>query len=144
MVSNEELAERFYAALNAHDSKKVGEQLTEDVNYWEANLPEPIHGRRAVEEHFEQNWKAFPETSMQVVNRVVSGDWTADEVEWTGTNSGPIKTPTQTIPATGKQAKMWLMAVTKRSGDKVSGVRVYYDQVGLLAQLGLMEPPGSE
>jgi predicted ester cyclase len=145
MVSNETLADGFLAALNAHDANKLGTYLTDDVNYWEANLPEAIHGREAVEEHFRQSWESFPDASLKSINRVQSGDWFADELEWTGTNTGPITLgPEQTVPATGKSAKAWFVAVGKTSGDKVSEMRAYYDNVGFLAQLGLMDQPGSE
>ena len=49
----------------------------------------------------------------------------------------------QTIPATGKQAKRWFVAVAERAGDKISNMRIYYDNLPFLAQFGLMEQPGS-
>ncbi|MFQ5908771.1 MAG: ester cyclase [Thermoplasmata archaeon] len=145
MVSNEELADGFIAALLAQDAKKAGEFLSEDVDYWEANLPEPLKGREAVEAHLNQNWGTFTDTSIKVINRVTSGDWQADEMEWTGKNTGELQiSPDQTVPATGKQATAWVMAVGKKSGDKISDMRVYYDNLAVLAQLGLMEQPGSD
>jgi hypothetical protein len=144
MASWNELSDGYLAALEAQDAKKAGEYLTEDVTYWEANLPEPIHGREAVEAHLKQGWESFTDTHLKVVNRVESGEWGSDEGEWTGTNTGPLPMPDQTIPATGKQGKLWWVAIGKRSGDKLSELRVYYDNVTLFAQLGLMEPPGSE
>lgn len=145
MVSNEELADGFIAALTAQDVKKAGEYLTEDVDYWEANLSEPLKGREAVEAHFRQNWGTFSETSIKVINRVTSGDWQADEMEWTGKNTGELQiSPDQAVPATGKRATAWVMAVGKVSGDKISDMRVYYDNLSVLAQLGLMEQSGSD
>ncbi|MFQ5553498.1 MAG: ester cyclase [Thermoplasmata archaeon] len=142
MKNWEELSDGFLAALQAQDENKAVEYLTDDVNYWEANMQEPIHGVEAVKDHFRQNWGSFTETQFKVVNRIVSGDWGTDEGEWTGTNTGPIETPDQTIPATGKQARLAWVAVGKRSGDKLSELRVYYDNVSVFAQLGIM--PGSE
>ncbi|MFQ6012947.1 MAG: ester cyclase [Thermoplasmata archaeon] len=144
MVSIEELAEGFNAALNAHDATKIGEHVAEDITYWEANLPEPINGREAVEAHFRANWEAFPDASIRVVNRLVSGDSLAEEGEWTGTNTGPIQMgPDQTVPATGKQARGAYVAVVETSDDKISSMRIYYDSMTFLAQLGLVEPPSS-
>ncbi|MFQ5919774.1 MAG: ester cyclase [Thermoplasmata archaeon] len=144
MASWEELSDGYLAALEARDEKKAGSYLTEDVNYWEANMPEAIHGREAVEAHLKENWDSFTDVHLKVLNRVESGEWGSDEGEWTGTNTGPIQMPNQTFPATGKQGKLWWVSIGKRSGDKLSELRVYYDGAGLFGQLGLMEPPGSE
>lgn len=144
MQTLSDIADEFNAAFNAHDVEKLGSFFTDDVNYWEANLPEAIHGREAVKAHMRQNWETFPDATIKVINRVVSGDWVADEVEWTGTNKGPIKLPDQTIPATGKQAKSWAVALVESSEGKVANMRIYYDNISFMAQLGLMEQPGSE
>ena len=141
MGSWEKLSDGFIAALQAQDADRAAEYLADDVNYWEANLQEAIHGVEAVTEHLKQNWGSFSETQFKVVNRVTSGDWGSDEGEWMGTNTGPIELPGQTIPATGKQAKLWWVAIGKRSGDKFSELRVYYDNAGVFAQLGIT--PGS-
>ena len=119
--------------------------MAEDLTYWEANLPEPINGRGAVEAPFRENWEAFPDPSVKVVNRLVSGDWLAEEGGWNGTNSGPIRMgPGQTTPATRKQARGSYVAVVETSGDKISSIRICHHNTTFLAQLGLMEPPGSE
>lgn len=128
----------FVKALNAHDAKTLGEQLAENVTYWEANLPAPITGRRAVEDHFRENWKPFPDASIKVVNRVASGDFVVDEVTWSGTHKGPLKTPQQTIPPTGKRVEGLAVGVAKVEKGKISRLSIYYDNMAYMAQLGLM------
>lgn len=92
-----------------------------------------------------ENWESFPDAHIRVVNRFVSGDWLADEGEWTATNTGPVKLgPDQTIRATGKAARSWFVAVAEKSGDKISTLRIYYDLLSVQSQLGLTEQPGSE
>ena len=136
------LADAFQKAVNAHDARKVGELLTEDVTYWEANLPAPIHGRKAVEEHFRENWKPFPDATIRSVNRIVSGDWVADESEWTGTHKGPIQAPGQPpIPATGKRVSGKAVAIARAEKGKVKQLSIYYDNMAFMAQLGLMPGP---
>jgi len=128
----------FVKALNAHDPKKLGEQLAENVTYWEANLPAPITGRKAVEDHFRENWKPFPDAAIKVVNRVASGDFVVDEVSWSGTHKGPLKTPKQTIPPTGKRVEGLAVGVAKVEKGKISRMSIYYDNLAYMAQLGLM------
>lgn len=139
------LAEAFYKAMNDHDATKMGEQLAENVMYWEATLPGPINGRKAVEEHFRANWGSFPDASVRLVNRIVSGDHVVDEMEWTGTHKGPIEVPGQpAIPATGKSAKSAGVAVVRTKEGKITDLKVYFDQLSVLSQLGLAPAPGSE
>lgn len=138
------LADAFNRAQNAHDAAKIGQQLAEDVVYWEANLQQPIKGRKAVEEHFRENWKAFPDASIKVANRILSGDWVAEEGDWTATNKGPLNVPGQPpLPATGKRVGGKYVAVAKAEKGKVASLNIYYDNLAFLSQLGLMSPPGS-
>lgn len=132
----------FLKALNAHDAAKVGEQLSENVTYWEANLPAPITGRKAVESHFRENWKGFPDAAVQVTNRIASGDWVVDEVTWSGTHKGPISAPGQTIPATGKRVQGLAVGIAKVEKGKISRMNIYYDNMAYLAQLGLLPGAG--
>jgi ketosteroid isomerase-like protein len=130
------------AAINAHDERKIAELCAEDVTYWEANLPTPIRGRQAVEAHFRENWKTFPDASIRSLNRIVSGDWVADESEWSGTHKGPIQAPGQPpIPATNRRASGKAVAIAHVQGGKVKTMNIYYDNMAFMAQLGLM--PGS-
>ena len=136
------VADAFLAAINAHDERKIGELMADDVAYWEANLPAPIKGRRAVEEHFRENWKPFPDATIKSLNRIVSGDWVTDESMWSGTHKGPIQAPGQPpIPPTNKRAQGKAVAVAHVQGGKVKSLNIYYDNMAFMAQLGLM--PGS-
>lgn len=144
MKTATQLAEAFTAALNAHDATKLGEQLAENVTYWEANLPAPLEGREAVEAHFQENWKAFPDATVRVVNRIAGGDWVVDEMLWSGTNEGSIEMPGQPpIPATGKRAEGPGVAVAKAEKGKIASLKVYYDNLAFLMQLGLAPTPES-
>jgi len=137
------VADAFENALNAHDIDGLGNLLADDVTYWEANLPGPLSGREAVKQHFRENWKSFSDSHLRLVNRVESGDWIADETEWTATHTGPINVPGQApIPATGKRMKGMAVAVGQTREGKVHRLNIYYDNMAFMAQLGLM--PGSQ
>ena len=138
------LSEAFMEASNRHDVAKMSEMLADNVSYWEANLPAPIKGRDAVAMHFRDNWKVFPDSNIKMLNRVESGDWVVDEVEWTGTQKGPINVPGQPpIPATNKRAMGKAVSVAKVTGGKIESLNIYYDNMAFLAQLGVMGAPGS-
>jgi predicted ester cyclase len=77
-------------------------------------------------------------------NRVVTDDQVAAEVEFTGTNSGPMQMApgAPTIPATGKKVMgKGTYFVRVRNGKGVE-VHSYPDGAGLMMQLGLVPPPG--
>ncbi len=135
----------FLKALNSHDVAGMGKLLAEDVTYWEANLPQPIKGRKAVENHYRENWKVFPDASIKFTTSVEQGNRIAGEGVWTATNKGPILMPGQPpIPATGKRAESNFASVARVEKGKVTELNIYYDNLGVLAQLGLMTPPGSK
>lgn len=137
------LADAFLKATNAHDVNGIGENLADDVVYWEAALPAPITGRKAVQDHFRENWKGFPDSHLKLVRRIESGDWVADELDWTATHKGPINAGGQTIPATGKRAQGPCVAVVGTDRGKITRVNIYYDNLSFLTQLGLAPAGGS-
>lgn len=136
-----DLADALMNAVNAHDASKLGDVLADDVTYWEANLPSPINGRRQVEDHFRENWRSFPDATIRLVNRVVSGDWIADEMMWSGTHKGPISAPGMTIPPTGRQAHGPAVGIARIEHGKIRHLNIYYDNLSYMAQLGLMAKP---
>ena len=138
------LQEAFQQALNTHDVAKMGALLAEDVMYWEANLPQPLKGRKAVQDHYRENWKAFPDASLRFTATVEGGDRIAGEGTWSATNKGPITMPGQPpVPATGKRAEGRFASVARVEKGKVKELNIYYDNMQFLAQLGLIPPPGS-
>ena len=139
------LQDGFLKALNAHNVAKIGENLAEDVTYWEANLNQPIKGRRAVENHFRGNFASFPDASIKFTSTVEGGDRIASEGVWAATNKGPLTIPGQPpIPATGKRAEGKFASVARVEKGKIKELNLYYDNLQFLAQLGLMSPPGSK
>ena len=138
------LQDKFLEALNAHDVAKISANLAEDVTYWEANMPQSIKGRKAVENHYRENWKSFPDASIKFLTTVEGGSRIASEGMWTATNKGPLTIPGQPpIPATGKRVEGKFASVARVEKGKIKELNIYYDNLQMMAQLGLMSPPGS-
>jgi len=70
-----------------------------------------------------------------VLQCIESGDRAALELRISGTHSGPLSTPVGDVPASGVAA-VWQSAdlITVEDG-LITTWRIYYDQVGVLAQL---------
>jgi predicted ester cyclase len=86
---------------------------------------------------------AFPDIRFEVLGVISEGDSTL--VQWTasGTHSERLATVTgQTIPPTRRRAIVSGAMVSEvRDGKAVRGW-FYWDQLALLAQLGITEQPG--
>lgn len=84
----------------------------------------------------------FPDLEVTVWNKITSGSVVADEWTLTGTNTGPLVTPTgETLPPNGKRVEIRGADVGVVEDDLVTSHRMYWDQLELLTQLGLAGEP---
>ena len=69
----------------------------------------------------------------------------AGELEWIGTQSGPLQLGpgTPALPATGKKVTGKGTYFVRVKNNKAAEVHTYPDTAGLMMQLGLMPMPGS-
>lgn len=79
--------------------------------------------------------RAFPDLRHEVLQCIEYGDRAAFELRLSGTHTGPLNTPVGDVPASGTAA-VWHSAdlVTVEDG-LITTWRIYYDQVGVLAQI---------
>jgi len=140
---NTRLDEEFIAAWNAHDADRALALLSEDVVWQDVASPEPMHGKAAIRPYLQSWFTAFPDLNATVKNRVVSEDQVAAEVEFTGTNSGPMQMApgAPAIPATGKKVKGQGTYFVRIQNGKGVAVHSYPDGAGMMMQLGLLPPP---
>jgi steroid delta-isomerase-like uncharacterized protein len=140
---NTRLDEEFIAAWNAHDADRALALLSEDVVWQDVASPEPMHGKAAIRPYLQGWFTAFPDLNATVKNRVVSEDQVAAEVEFTGTNSGPMQMApgAPAIPATGKKVKGQGTYFVRIQNGKGVAVHSYPDGAGMMMQLGLLPPP---
>lgn len=84
---------------------------------------------------------AFPDGHHQCDVYVEEGDTVVAEGVWTATHTAPLATPEGEIAATGRSVRLPFTMVTRFEGDLAASVHVYFDQMGFLAQLGLIPQP---
>lgn len=129
--------DRLLASWNSHDTEALLDGVDDDIVWQDVGLPEPLHGKEAVNAYFQGWMTAFPDFQANPVNRVVGDDSVAVEVVFTGTNTGPMNMGDQTIPATGKPiTSKGVYFATVRDG-KLSEMHTYPDLMGMMMQLGL-------
>lgn len=141
---NLKLDEENIAAWNAHDADRLLSLLSDDIVWHDVGNPEPLRGKEAVRQ-FAQGWfSAFPDIELTVKNRVITEDQVAAEVEFAGTNNGPLQISPNTpaIPVTGKKVTGKGTYFVRIRNGKAVEVHTYPDAAGLMMQLGLMPKMG--
>jgi predicted ester cyclase len=131
-----DVAERSIAA---RDWEAYGSAFAEDLHMVTSALPGPTTGRDVRLQFVQGIMAAFPDGQVQVERGFGQGDWGCIEVLFTGTHTGPMAGPGGAeIPPTNKPVKWPYCMIMKFKDGLVSELYEYYDQVALLAQLGLM------
>jgi steroid delta-isomerase-like uncharacterized protein len=142
---NVKFDEKNFELWNAHDIDGSLALYSEHIVWQDVGIPQPLHGREAVRQYIQGWFSAFPDIQLTVTNRVVNEDQVAGELEWSGTQSGPLQLGpgTPAVPATGKKVIGKGTYFVRIQDNKAVEVHTYPDNVGLMIQLGLMPMPGS-
>jgi predicted ester cyclase len=139
---NKEIALSLIEALNVRDLTLWSRHLAEDYEAEHPSVSVLLDKSRSVAYH-QRFVTAFPDIRFEVLGVIAGGDRVL--VQWTasGTHSERLATVTgQTIPPTRRRATVAGAMITQvRDGKAVRGW-VYWDQLSLLAQLGITEQPG--
>ncbi|WP_077490736.1 ester cyclase [Sinomonas mesophila] len=126
------------AAWDAHDPDRFVALLGEGFQFKDTSLPEPLTTADQVKEYMRSWFTAFPDMRVATTNRVISDDSVAAEVEFTGTQTGPLNAGGQEIPPTGKAVRSTGTYFARVEDGKISSFSAHPDSMGLMAQLGLM------
>lgn len=142
---NLRLDDEEIAAWNAHNAERAAEIFPNDVVWNDISSPQPLQGRDAVRQHLQSWFTAFPDLKITVKNRVVTDEQLAAELEFTGTNSGPLQLApgAPAIPATGRTVHGKGTYFVRFDNGQPVEVHSYPDAAGMMMQLGLMPMPGS-
>jgi predicted ester cyclase len=129
-------------ALNDHDLDRFERFHVNSVVQRDPQHPQGIKGAKAIRAGLEPFFKAFPDLRLVPERTFGDGDWITQVGQIRGTHQGPFEVPGgAAIPPTNKPIRLPVAMVAKIEGGKFAEVDVYFDQMGLMAQLGLV-PPG--
>ena len=143
MADLKQIAQEKINAFNAHDANAVAALDHPDVV---ATVPGPtgrseLRGREAVKGYNQSWFNAFPDARVRSTNDVISGDYIVQEGTFEGTNTGPWRSEAGDMPATGRALKGQFCQVIRTKDGKIVSSNLYFDQVQVLTQLGLMPAP---
>jgi steroid delta-isomerase-like uncharacterized protein len=129
--------EAFNDAFNAHDFERMRELTAEDAMFT-APGDVRLEGRDAIMEYAQSWLDAFSDGRVEVERDIVSGDWLVEQYTFHGTHSDTLRGPTGDIPATGRKVKGRVVGVHRIEDGVIAESHLYFDQVEVLTQLGLM------
>jgi len=80
---------------------------------------------------------AFPDMHWIIQEQISEGDRVLSRFEWTGTHRGTFLG----VPATERPVTVWGMVIDRLEGGKIKDTRIIMDTLGLMMQLGVVQPP---
>lgn len=136
------LLDRYVELYNAGDLDGVMDLYAEGSSQL---MPDgSFEGRAAIRDRLAQEMDAFSDLAHRVVSYVEGGDSFADEWVFVGTHTGPVVLPDGTeVPATGKRVEVPGMELVRVSDGKIVVDNLYYDNLAVAAQLGLLPQDAS-
>ncbi len=132
------IARIAHDAYNARDFDRVITLVAPDAKWVDMATGVTFNGPDGFRQYM-QGWAtAFPESQVEV-RRVRTGhDFAVVEFTGRGTHTGPLTTPTGTIPPTNRQVEAPFCEIYEIADGKIAGGVTYYDVATLMRQLGLM------
>jgi carboxymethylenebutenolidase len=136
--------------------KHVGAELAGDLDTTMATMSDTPHlnhvptmaggvGQKGVREFYRDHLvgKFFPpDVKMESVSRTVGEDKVVEEFFISFTHTTVIDWLLPGVAPTGKPVEMAVAVVVGFQGDKISHEHIYWDQAGVLVQIGLLNPAG--
>ena len=121
-------------AVNARDS---------DADPWsaDAEMTAPVaqvSGRDKVIGFIAAFQEAFPDLRLNMKQLLTDGPAAAAEGTITGTHDGVLRTPNGDVAPTGRAVEFRWAAVYATEGDTLKSEHLFFDQMELLGQLGLL------
>ena len=142
MSEAKRVLEQAIELWNAGDREGWAALYDENVE-WDAPGGARISGLDDLKvKYFDALFEAAPDRTSVVDTLFAEGDLAAEEGRYTGTHTGTWRSPDGVeIPATGKTLDFRFSAVFRVENGTITSIRLYYDQLEVLTQLGLMPAP---
>jgi ketosteroid isomerase-like protein len=131
---------RFYRAFDDGDVEAALLLFDEGLETTDPGMG-TVHGLAPFREYLETLKRAVPDARAVVGRMLDADDTVVVEGRFVGTFTGPLATPDGDVAPTGASVDLRFADVSRVRNGKVVSYHTYYDQLGLLTQLGLMPDP---
>lgn len=134
-----EIAKAAIIAFNDKDWDKVQAMLAAEAVYDEKGTNRRIQGHGEIIEALKGWATAIPDSKATFMREFASADTAVLEVVWKGVHTGPLQSPSGTIPGSNKQVEMPACQVIQIAGGKIKKFTHYFDMLTLLTQIGAVK-----
>ncbi len=140
MSVNRQLLDLYVARYNAGDLDAVMDLYAEDAVQ---NMPDgSFSGRSAIRGRLAQELSAFSDVEHTVRSFVEQGEAFCDEWTFAGTHTAPVLLPDgRELAATGMRVEIRGMEYCLMRDGKLVVNTLYYDNLAVAAQLGILAEP---
>jgi steroid delta-isomerase-like uncharacterized protein len=141
-AENKEIALSLFEALNARDLSLWSKHLADDYLAEHPGVSVLLNKPRSM--GYNQRFvTAFPDLHFEVLSVLAEGDHVLTHWRASGTHAERLATVTgETIPPSRRRATVSGAMITKVRDGKIVREWSYWDQLSLLAQLGITDQPG--
>jgi ketosteroid isomerase-like protein len=128
----------FYESFEKNDIDAAVGACSEELETVDPGMG-TVHGIEPFREYLETFKRAMPDARAIIEKQYESGDTVIVEGRFVGTHTGPLASEDGDIEPTGKTVDLRFADFSRVTEGKIASYHTYYDQVGLLTQLGLMD-----
>jgi hypothetical protein len=139
LLDLELLLEQWHHAVDHQYIETFASLYAHDACLYVPLAPEPLKGRKAIQQHEGAMYAAFPGAHLILRSSIFGGDSVAVEWDYTGKNTGPLIGPTGQVSPTNRVATIHGASFLRFGPDGlIAEEHRYYDSRSLMQQLGLL------
>lgn len=124
-------------AWDDHDTEAWAALFADKFEWSDDTRPEAMRTKEDVRNYMQAWMTAFPDMHVKTLNRVIGNDAVGAELEFSGTNTGPLVMGDQTIPPTNKKVKAHATYFVKAKNGKIVEFHSHPNVMEMMTQLGL-------
>jgi steroid delta-isomerase-like uncharacterized protein len=138
LEENKDLVRRFTAAINEANWDAFDELLTEDFRrHSQATAGVRVNSREEFKQLQDSFFATMPDQHLHIEILIAEGDKVGSLGTYSGTQTGPMGD----FPVTGKSMEIDFLSVFRIEEGRIAELWVEWDNLAMLAQLGLYPPP---
>ena len=128
----------FYENFKSNDIDAAVAAFSDELETIDPGLG-TVHGIEPFREYLETFKRAMPDARAVIEQQYEAGNNVIVEGRFVGTHTGPLAGDDGDVEPTGASVDLRFADFSRVEDGKIASYHTYYDQVGLLTQLGLME-----
>lgn len=138
-MDRREQVEHAIASINAHDAAGAAATYGPDAVVYTAASPEPVRGRAAIQQDFQQWITAMPDMKLEIEEVAIDGPTAAMRLLFVGTHTGPLTTPLGVVEPSGRRVSVPMAVFNRHDESGTTEVEHrYLDMMSMAQQLGIV------